>query len=121
MVSRRELKYERIDKTDPQHSIFRVSGDLTDSRESYVLLEEIRKTLQGGCPLVLINLMQLGFISSSGVGILAASYTSARNAGGRLCIIGVSERGRILLEIVGLWTVIEHFDREEEALTGAKA
>jgi len=120
-VSRRALKYERIDKSSPHLTILRLSGDLTDARESYELLEEIRTLLSDGCPFVALNLAQVGFISSSGVGILAASYTSARNAEARLCIVGLSERGRILLEIVGLWGVIEHFESEEEAVASAEA
>ena len=59
--------------------------------------------------------------NQGGVGILAASYTSARNAKARVCIVSVPERGRILLEIVGLWGVIEHFENEEDALASAES
>jgi len=120
MSSRRALKVERVEKKVPELLIYRLSGDLTDRRECYDFLEELRGECQDGCPYVVINLEQVGFISSSGVGILAATFTSAKNAGGRVCIVGVSERGRTLLEIGGLWTVIDHHAPESEALEAAK-
>ena len=116
----KKVKVDRIAHDDLQAVVFRLEGNLTDSKESYAFLEEVRGEIQKGRPLVLMNLEKIEYLSSSGIGILAACYTSAKNAGGRMGIVAASDPARKILELVCLWDAIERFDSEEEGLQTAR-
>ena len=57
-------------------------------------------------------------MSSAGVGILAACYTSATNAEKPLCLAHVSNRVHMILDVVKLSDVLCIFDNEDEAIRG---
>ena len=96
--------------------VYRLGGDLLDSKEAYALLDKVREELKKGCPLVLVNLQDIRYLSSSGIGILAACYTSAKKTGGRFALAGASEAAERILKLVCLWDAIERFDSEEEGI-----
>ena len=109
----------KVEQARPERSdavVFRLSGKLTDTKESYAFLEQVRGEIRKGVSLVLLNLEGIEYLSSAGVGILAACYTSAKNAGGRMAIAAASEGARKILEIVCLWEALKRYPSEEEAL-----
>ena len=110
------LGVERVQPEKPDTVIYRLSGRLTDTKESYAFLEEVRGEIKQGISFVLLNLEGIEYLSSAGVGILAACYTSAKNAGGRFGVAAASEGARKILEIVCLWDALERFASEDDAL-----
>ena len=119
MRERRVLQVERQVHEDPRAVVFRLDGKLTGTKDSYEFLEDVRDEIHAGQPCLILNLGQVSRITSPGVGILAACFTSVKNAGGRLCIVETPDAARTLLEVVCLWQMIEHYDSEEEALKAA--
>ena len=108
-----KLQYERIEAGSPRGIIYRLEGALTDSKESYDFLEALKGDAKGGRPSALVNLEKVERITSSGVGILCACFTSVLAAGGGLHLAGVSKRNRTLLQAVGLWGKLAVHDSEE--------
>jgi anti-anti-sigma factor len=94
-----------------------LSGLLTNTKESYAFLEELRARLRTDPRAVILNLEKLEHITSAGVGIVAAAYTSAANAGVKLVIAAPPRQVEIVLNLVKLLSVIPNFASEEEALT----
>ncbi|MCA9726276.1 MAG: STAS domain-containing protein [Candidatus Eisenbacteria bacterium] len=117
MTAWKKLESQRIDHEQPQAVVYRLSGVLTDTKEAFDLLDDLRKAIRDGSPLIVINLEKIDHLTSAGIGVLAAAYTSAKRDGSRICLTNVADRGRSLLELVGLWALIEHRDTEADALT----
>ena len=97
-------------------AVWRLSGLLTNSKESYALLEELRALLRAEPRSVILNLKELDHITSAGVGIVAAAYTSAVNADRRLVLAALPPQVETVLNLVKLLSVIPHFATEDEAL-----
>ncbi len=116
MSAAAKLDVERVLPERSDAVVFRLSGKLTDTKESYAFLEQVRGEIKKGVSLVLLNLERIEYLSSAGVGILAACYTSAKNAGGRMAVAAVSDAARKILEIVCLWEALERYPSEEQAL-----
>ena len=112
----KKLEVERVEHTSPQAVIFRIAGTLTDTKEAFSLLDEIREEVRKMTPLIVLNLAQIERMTSAGVGIIAAAYTSTQRDGGKLVLAQATERSEQLLALVGLWAQIAHVDTEEAAL-----
>jgi anti-sigma B factor antagonist len=65
---------------------------------------------------ILLNLGEVSYIDSSGIGELVSGFTTVQNAGGQLKLVGLSKRVKDLLQITKLYTVFEAFDDETEAV-----
>jgi anti-anti-sigma factor len=120
MANWNKLEVEKIERQDPAALVYRLSGILTDTHEAYEWLEDLRKAARRkDSPYIVINLEEVEHMPSSGVGILAACYTSVSNSGGRMCLAGVSDRVQSILELVGIWDILTHFPTEAAALAEA--
>ena len=65
---------------------------------------------------ILLNLSEVSYIDSSGIGELVSGYTTVSNAGGKLKLLGLTKRVQDLLQITKLYTVFEVFDDEAAGL-----
>lgn len=65
---------------------------------------------------VLLDLSDVTFLDSFGVGVIAAKYLSVRRKGGDVKLLHPSERSRRVLSTAGLMRILDSFDEEEEAL-----
>ena len=95
--------------------VYRLKGAFTDSKESYGLLEKVREDVAGGVPRVVLDLTNVPHLTSGGIGITCACYTSLLNAERRFALVGVDERSRMMFTAVGLWDRLEHFETLDEA------
>ena len=71
---------------------WRLSGLLTNSKESYAFLEDLRTRLRREPHSVILNLEKLDHITSAGIGIIAAAFTSASSAKSRLVICALPKQ-----------------------------
>jgi anti-sigma B factor antagonist len=71
-------------------------------------------------PKIVLNLREVNFIDSGGLGTLVSLYTTARNANGAMKLARLSQRVGDLLQITKLLTIFEVFDDEEEAARSFK-
>lgn len=96
-------------------SVLDVSGRLT-SFEVGALREAIKRLLKEGRRNIVLNLSQLKYLDSSGIGELARNYASVVKAGGSMKVVGLSSKVEEVLKITHLYQVFPEFANEEEAL-----
>ena len=96
--------------------ILDLSGRITMGEGTLIVRDHIQKLLDGGERKFLLNLAEVDYIDSSGLGELVISFTTVRNQGGELKLLDLTRRVRDLLQITKLLTVFEVFDNEAEAL-----
>jgi anti-sigma B factor antagonist len=116
MTAWSRLEVARVEHESPKVVIYRLKGTLKDSSEAYVFLARLRNETRAGIPSFVINLQEVDNITSAGVGILAACYSSAVNAGRRICLTDLARRADAVLAAVGLLKVMESFATEEDAV-----
>jgi len=95
------------------------SGRVVFGEESASLRDTVKKVLAQS-PKVVLNLHEVNYIDSGGLGTLVALHTSARNAGGAVKLARLSQRVGDLLQITKLLTIFEVFDDEEAAAKSFK-
>jgi anti-anti-sigma factor len=117
----KNLEIERHDRAEPRATVWRFTGALTGGKEGYAFLDELRAQIRERPGGVVINLSRVEHITSAGVGVLAAAYTSAVNAGARMMLASVPKQVEAVLSIVNLLSVIEHDPTEEGALSRLSA
>jgi anti-sigma B factor antagonist len=100
--------------------ILDLSGRITMGEGTLVLRSHIQKLLNGGDRKFLLNLSDVDYIDSSGLGELVTSFTTVRNQGGLLKLLNLTRRVHDLLQITKLLTVFEAFNNEAEALKTMK-
>ena len=95
------------------------SGRLVFGEESASLRDTV-KNLLAQSPKVVLNLGEVNYIDSGGLGTLVSLYTTARNAGGAVKLANLSQRVGDLLQVTKLLTIFEVFDDEESAVRSFK-
>ncbi len=97
-------------------SVVDVVGRITLGEGASALRETIRGLVAKGQKKVLLNLSEVSYIDSSGIGELVSGFTTVTNSGGTLKLLGLTKRVQDLLQITKLYTVFEVFDREASAV-----
>ena len=97
-------------------TVIDVAGRITLGEGSSNLREGIREMVAKGNKKILLNLGDVTYIDSSGIGELVSGFTSVANAGGQLKLINLTKRVKDLLQITKLYTVFEVFDDEAAAI-----
>jgi anti-sigma B factor antagonist len=92
------------------------SGKIRLGEGTMSIRNAVRDALAGGTKKIILNLEEVNYIDSSGVGELIGAYTSMVNEGGRLKLLHLTKRIREVLAITKLLTVFEVFDDEKAAL-----
>ena len=95
--------------------ILDVSGRLT-SFEVAAFRETIERLLSEGHKQIVLNLRELHYLDSSGIGELAKSYVSVVKRDGQMRVVGLSSKVEEVLRITQLYQVFPEFPSEEEAL-----
>jgi anti-sigma B factor antagonist len=90
------------------------SGRVVFGEESASLRDTVKKLLAQS-PKIVLNLHEVNYIDSGGLGTLVSLYTTARSAGGAVKLTRLSQRVGDLLQITKLLTIFEVFDSEEAA------
>ena len=101
-------------------TILDLSGKITIGEGSVQLREAVRKLLDEGKKKVLLNLGDVSYVDSSGIGELVSSYTTTNNSGGQLKLLNLTKKIQDLLMITKLLTVFETYDNEETAVASFK-
>jgi len=93
-----------------------VSGRITLGEGSSIIRDTIRDLVSKGDKKILLNLGDVNYIDSSGIGELVAGYTSVTNAGGDLKLLSLTKRVKDLLQITKLYTVFDVHETEAHAI-----
>jgi len=97
-------------------TILDLSGRITLGEGSVTIRDAVRDLLAKGQSKILLNLADISYIDSSGIGELVSGFTTVTNQGGRLKLVGLTKRVKDLLQITKLYTVFEVYDDEAEAV-----
>jgi anti-sigma B factor antagonist len=83
------------------------SGRITLGEGSAMLRKTIRDLVDNGRKKILLNLADVDYIDSSGIGELVGAYTSVRGASGELKLVYLTKRVRDIIQITRLFTVFD--------------
>ena len=92
------------------------SGRIVFGEESALLREEVKTALSNGMKRIVLNLGDVNYIDSGGLGTLVALHTTAHNAGAMIKLANLTKRVGDLLQVTKLLTVFEVYPSEYEAL-----
>jgi anti-sigma B factor antagonist len=95
-----------------------VVGELTVGSSHELLLEKVRKQIETGRRLVLLNLSQCRRVDSAGLGELVTSLVTAARHDAALRLTNIPQPIRGLMKMTNLLKAFEIFETEEEALKG---
>ncbi len=97
-------------------TILDLSGRITLGEGSVVVRDAVRDLLAKGDKNILLNLGDVSYIDSSGIGELVSAFTSVKNAGGELKLLNLTKKVHDLLQITKLYTVFDVKDDETSAV-----
>lgn len=93
-----------------------MSGRITLGEGSVVLRDTIRDLVGKGQKKILLNLGDVTYIDSSGIGELVSAFTAVRREGGELKLLNLTKKVHDLLQITKLYTVFDIKDDEASAI-----
>jgi anti-sigma B factor antagonist len=97
-------------------TILDVQGKLVMGDANVLLKDKVHSLVNQGLTQILIDLGNVSYVDSAGLGGLVAAYTTVSRAGGQLKLLNVTKRIQDLLAITRLLTVFETFSTEGEAV-----
>jgi anti-sigma B factor antagonist len=101
-------------------AVLDLSGRITLGEGSVTLREAVREVLANNTKKILLNLADINYIDSSGIGELVSAFTTVKNAGGQLKLLSLTKKVHDLLQITKLLTVFDVSDDETTAVESFK-
>jgi anti-sigma B factor antagonist len=96
------------------------SGRITLGEGSVVLRDTVRDLLSKGNKKILLNLAEVNYIDSSGIGELVSAFTTVKNSGGELKLLNLTKKVKDVLQLTKLYTVFDIYDDEASAIGSFK-
>jgi anti-sigma B factor antagonist len=97
-------------------SVVDVAGRITLGEGASTLRDTIRGLIAKDQKKIVLNLGEVSYIDSSGIGELVSGFTTVTNHGGVLKLLGLTKRVQDLLQITKLYTVFDIYDSETSAV-----
>ena len=97
-------------------SVVDVAGRITLGEGSSALRDTLREMVNKGQKKILLNLGEVSYIDSSGIGELVSAFTTVTNGGGQLKLLNLTKRVKDLLQITKLYTVFDVHESEVSAI-----
>ena len=93
-----------------------LSGRISLGEGSALLRKTVRDLLDNGRSKIVLNLGDVNYIDSSGIGELVSGFTAVRSRGGELKLLHLTKKVNDLLQITKLFTVFDVFTDETTAV-----
>jgi anti-sigma B factor antagonist len=97
-------------------TVIDAAGRITLGEGASAFRDLIRDLAAKGDKKLVLNLSEVSYIDSSGIGELVSGFTTVTNHGGQLKLVGLSKRVKDLLQITKLYTVFEVHEEEPDAI-----
>jgi len=97
-------------------TILDCSGKITLGEGTMTVRNTVRDILKNNGKKIILNLGDVNYIDSSGIGELVSTYTTVTNSGGQLKLLNLTKKIQELLQITKLLTVFQVFENEQAAL-----
>ncbi|MGE0128478.1 MAG: STAS domain-containing protein [Blastocatellales bacterium] len=104
-------------RTSGSVTILDLNGNLIIGRSEESLREAVKNLIEEERRFLLLNLSGVPTIDSSGIGAMIKSFTSVKEANGKLKVMKPSRMARQLLSITGLLSVLETYEDETSAVS----
>ncbi|MGA2218132.1 MAG: STAS domain-containing protein [Terracidiphilus sp.] len=101
-------------------TVLDLSGRITLGEGSVQIRDAIRDLISKGQKSILLNLGDVNYIDSSGLGELVSAFTTARNQGADLKLLNLTKKVHDLLQLTKLYTVFDVKDDEASAIASFK-
>ena len=101
-------------------AIVDLSGRISLGDGSALLRTTVRGLLDEGKTRIILNLGDVNYIDSSGIGELVSGFTAVRNRGGELKLLNLTKKVHDLLQLTKLFTVFEVYNEESGAVGSFK-
>ena len=98
-----------------------VKGKITLGEGDELLKDKVNSLVNQGQKKIVLNLAEVPYIDSAGLGEIVRTYTTVSRQGGSLKLLGLTKRITDLLSITKLLTVFETFDSENDAVKSFSA
>lgn len=92
------------------------SGKITLGEGTMAIRNKVREVLKEGGKKIILNLSEVNYIDSSGIGELVSTFTTVTNAGGQLKLLNLTKKIQELLAITKLLTVFSVYQSEKDAV-----
>ena len=120
MSSTKNLEWERV--IDEEHGalIYRLTGVMGETDGAFHLHDALREDLESaddGVPKrVVLDMANVEFLSSTGIGIVASCHTSAQNGGKVFVLSAVPRQAARVLDITGVGAIVPRYASEKDAI-----
>ena len=97
-------------------TVVNISGRIVLGEENAALRELVRDLLSKGHKQILLNLGDVNYIDSTGVGTLVGALASVKKQNGELKLLNLTNKVRDIMQITKLYTVFEILNYEDEGI-----
>jgi anti-sigma B factor antagonist len=101
-------------------TVLDLNGRITLGEGSVQLREAIRDLISKGQKNILLNMGDVNYIDSSGLGELVGAYTTSKNQGAALKLLSLTKKVKDVLQLTKLYTVFDIYDDEASAISSYK-
>jgi anti-sigma B factor antagonist len=105
-----------VKRTVGDITILDCSGKITLGEGTMTVRNAVRDILNENGRKIILNLADVNYIDSSGIGELVSTYTTVTNTGGQFKLLNLTKKIHELLQITKLLTVFHVFENEQDAL-----
>lgn len=98
-------------------TVMDISGQITLGEGVTQLRELIRERLEKGNKHLLLNLADVTYVDTTGMGDLVRGFTTVSNQGGHLKLLNLSAKVKELMQVTRLYAVFEIYDDEGKAIS----
>ena len=96
--------------------VLHLTGPITLGEGTQRFRKLVHDKLDAGKTKILLNMSEVFYLDSSGLGELVAAYTTATNRGGKLKLMKLSPRVRDIVQLTKVYRIFEVFDSEDSAV-----
>ena len=107
-----EIKKRKIEDVQ----ILDCKGKIVLGEGTMTVRSAVRDIVEANGKKIILNLAEVNYVDSSGIGELVSTYTTVTNAGGQLILLNLTKKIEQLLAITKLLTVFNVFDDEKAAI-----
>ena len=93
-----------------------IEGRIVLGEESNAFREKVKSLLAAGKKNIILNLAQVSYIDSAGLGTLVATFHSARSQGATLKLVNLGAKFKEVLQVTKLMTVFDTYENEAAAI-----
>jgi anti-sigma B factor antagonist len=98
-------------------TILALSGRIVLGEESNVLRERLKSLAASGAAKIVLNMAEIDYIDSSGLGTLVAAHLTAKTAGSSVALCNLGHKFNDVMQVTKLITVFDVYDTEAAAVT----